>query len=110
MVGVGGVVGVVGVFGDEASDADLAEVVEELAEFVGGFVEVVGVLIEEGEEEFFAAVGARREPRTRTCKPSTGGSADGSGLETRRRPSSLVRRTRAWRDCRVAPPSPKRGI
>ncbi len=50
-----GEVVVVGVFGDEAADADLAEVVELSAEVLYGGVEVVGVLVEEGEEQFFAA-------------------------------------------------------
>lgn len=38
-VGAGEVVGVVEVLGDEAADADLAEVVEELADLLGGAVE-----------------------------------------------------------------------
>ena len=44
------VVGVVEALGDEAADADLTEVVEEGADLVGSAVDVVGVLVEEGEE------------------------------------------------------------
>src|SRR5690606_38183556 len=50
-----GEVFVVEVFGDVTSDSNLSNVVEEGAEFVGCFVEVVGVAIEEGVEEPFAA-------------------------------------------------------
>lgn len=42
--------------GDEATDADLAEMVEEGADLVGGAVDVVGVLVEEGEEHLFASL------------------------------------------------------
>lgn len=50
-----GEVFVVEMFGDVAADSDLSDVVEEGAEFVGCPVEVVGVAIEEGVEEPFAA-------------------------------------------------------
>ena len=40
------IVGVVEAFGDQAADANLTEVVEEGANFVGGAVDVVGVLVE----------------------------------------------------------------
>jgi hypothetical protein len=48
------VVGVVEALGDKAADADLAEVVEEGADLIGGTVDVVGVLVEKGQEHFFA--------------------------------------------------------
>ena len=46
---------VVEFFGNEAADTDLAEVVEEGADFFGGSVNLVGVLVEEGQEQLFAA-------------------------------------------------------
>ena len=51
-----GEVFVAGVFGDEAADADLTEVVDPASEFVDGAVEGVGMLVEEGEEEFLTAI------------------------------------------------------
>ena len=54
--GLGYEVVVEGVFGDEASDADLAEVIKEVADLIGGPVEIVGVFVEHREEQVFAAL------------------------------------------------------
>ncbi len=50
MRGGGGskIVDVVEAFGDQATDTNLAEVVEEGADFIGGAVDIVSVLVEEG--------------------------------------------------------------
>lgn len=50
------VVAVVESFGYQAPNADLTEAVEEGADFFGGPVDLVGVLVEEGEEQLFAAL------------------------------------------------------